>query len=109
MLNNMIKVNLKYNDDVVDSILVCGHAGYDVYGKDIVCASVSCIVITSVNALLRIDNDSISYTDDDGLHINVLKHDFVIDTIIENMICLLYDLEKQYNKNIIINKEVCSC
>ena len=38
-----------------DSIVVIGHADYAFYGKDIVCASASAIVITSINACLRIN------------------------------------------------------
>ena len=104
----MIKVNLKYNNDLIESISILGHAGFDVYGKDIVCASVSSIVITSVNAIIRLNSDSISYDDSNGISVNVLIHNDVTDTLIDNMVCLLKDLEKQYKKNIII-KEVRSC
>lgn len=104
----MIKVNLKYNNDLIESISIVGHAGFDDFGKDIVCASVSSIVITSVNAIIRLDSDSIDYDDSNGLSINVLNHNDVTDTLIDNMVSLLKDLEKQYKKNIII-KEVCSC
>ena len=31
--------------------LCSGHAGYDDYGKDIVCASVSVLVINTINSL----------------------------------------------------------
>lgn len=105
----MIKVYLKYNNNLIESIKITGHACYDVYGKDIVCASVSSIVITTVNAIIRLDEKTIDYTEDDGIYISVLKHEHVIDILIDNMISLLLELEKQYKKNIIINKEVCSC
>lgn len=104
----MIKINLKYNSDLIESISITGHALYDIYGKDIVCASVSSIVITSVNGILRLDSDSINYDDSNGLSITVLNHNDVTDTLIDNMVSLLKDLEKQYKKNIII-KEVHSC
>lgn len=104
----MIKINLKYNNDLIESISITGHAGFDVYGKDIVCASVSSIVITSVNAIIRLNSDSINYDDSNGLSITVLNHNDVTDTLIDNMVSLLKDLEKQYKKNIII-KEVHSC
>ncbi len=104
----MIKINLKYNNDLIESISITGHAGFDDFGKDIVCASVSSIVITSVNAIVRLDSDSIDYNDSNGLSINVLSHNDVTDTLIDNMVSLLKDLEKQYKKNIII-KEVHSC
>jgi hypothetical protein len=104
----MIKINLKYENNLIEFISITGHAGFDIYGKDIVCASVSSIVITSVNAIVRLKNDSISYDNSNGLSINVLSHNDVTDTLIDNMVSLLKDLEKQYEKNIII-KEVHSC
>ena len=104
----MIKVNLKYNNDLIESISITGHAGFDDFGKDIVCASVSSIVITSVNAIVRLENDSINYDDSNGLSINILSHNDVTDTLIDNMVSLLKNLEEQYKKNIII-KEVHSC
>ena len=76
---------------------------YDDYGKDIVCASVSSIVITTVNAIIRINNDAIEYRQDDDLVITIKLHDKVTDLLIENMLELLTELEKQYKKNIKIN------
>ena len=101
----MIKVILKKNSDLYESISVCGHADFADFGKDIVCAAVSSIVITSVNAIIRLDNDSISYDDSNGINISILKHNKVTDTLIYNMVSLLKDLERQYKKNIIISEE----
>lgn len=102
----MIKVKVLYNGDVIKSIRISGHANFADYGKDIVCASVSSIVITSVNAILRLNTDAISYTDTDGIFIDVLSHDNTTCVLLLNMVSLLEELEKQYKKNIIINKEV---
>ncbi|NLL44768.1 MAG: ribosomal-processing cysteine protease Prp [Mollicutes bacterium] len=100
----MIVVNIKKKDNLINEIIIKGHAKYDEYGKDIVCASISSIVITTINALLRIDQDSIKYQESDGLiNIQVLKHSDVIDKLIINMIELLKDLQRQYRKNIKIN------
>ena len=104
----MIKVSLKYDGKLVDSVIISGHAFYDDYGKDIVCASVSSIVITTINAILRIDSDSIDYLNNNGIKISVLSHNKVTDTLIENMVCLLKDLQKQYKKNVTI-EEVSRC
>jgi uncharacterized protein YsxB (DUF464 family) len=92
----MIKVNIKE-----DEITIKGHSGYSEEGSDIVCASVSSISITTVNALLSIDEDCITYEEADGyLNIKIKKHSEVIDKLINNMINLLTELEKQYKKNI---------
>ncbi|MBQ8871549.1 MAG: ribosomal-processing cysteine protease Prp [Bacilli bacterium] len=99
----MIKVNVNKKDNQIDSIVLSGHAMYDDYGKDIVCASVSSIVITTVNAIIRINNDAIEYRQDDDLVITIKLHDKVTDLLIENMLELLTELEKQYKKNIKIN------
>ena len=65
----MIKVNIKRNNGLIESIKCHGHAGYDDYGKDIVCASFSTMIITTINAILEIDKDAISYTDTNNLEI----------------------------------------
>ena len=38
-----------------NNIEITGHANFDDYGKDIVCASVSSIVITTVNGILELN------------------------------------------------------
>ena len=92
----MIKINISK-----DEITIKGHSGYSEAGSDIVCASVSSILITTVNALLSIDEDCVSYKESDGyLNLKINKHDEVIDKLIDNMINLLKELEKQYKKNI---------
>lgn len=90
-----------------NKIKITGHAMYDDYGKDIVCASVSSIIITSVNLSLRLNEKSLRYKENEGnLVIDIFSHDVVTDTIILNMMELLKELEKKYNKNIKINEEV---
>ena len=50
----MIKVKLTKNNNYYKRIIITGHANYDDFGKDIVCAAVSSTVITSVNSCLAI-------------------------------------------------------
>lgn len=102
----MIKVVIKTVDNNIDSIKISGHAEYDVKGKDIVCAAVSSITITTVNAILKLDSNAIDYDQGSSLVIKIKKHNETIDILIENMLDLLKELEKDYNKNIKINREV---
>lgn len=89
-----------------DSIVVIGHADYADYGKDIVCASASAIVITSINACLRINKESIKYKEEkDKLTIDIISKDKDVLLIIENMMSMLEELAKMYQKNIKIIKE----
>lgn len=94
----MIKISL-----LKDQIIIKGHANYAEYGNDIVCASVSSIAITTINAILRFDSNNISYIEKDGyLEINIINHTKEVDILLTNMIELFKELEKQY-KNIKIN------
>ena len=102
----MIKVNIKAKEGNINFIKISGHAGYDVCGKDIVCAAVSSITITTVNALIKLDENAIDYVQNDDLTITIKKHDEVTCVLIQNMIDLLEELEKDYKKNIKINREV---
>ena len=101
----MIKVKLIKNNNHIQKIIIKGHAMYADYGKDIVCAAVSSTIITSINASLSIDNESLIYDDKNGLDIEVKKNDIVTTKIINNMINNLYELEKAYPKNIKIKEE----
>ena len=92
----MIKVEIENN-----KIEIKGHANYDDYGKDIVCASVSSIVITTINAIIEFDPESIYYEDlNNRILIEKLKDDDITNKLINDMIELLEELEKSYKDNI---------
>ena len=96
----MIKVSIKKTKEKIQEITIDGHALYDDFGKDIVCASVSSIVITTVNAIFMIDKDAINYEDKPSFKIKILKENEIINKLVLNMINLLKELEKDYPKNI---------
>lgn len=91
----MIKVNIKK-----DCITVSGHANFDKYGKDIVCASVSSIIYTTINGILNINKDAIKVIDNKELNIQIISNDLVTKSLINNMVMLLQDLEEQYPENL---------
>ena len=97
----MIKVINKNN-----IITISGHAGFDNYGNDIVCASVSSIVITTVNIIMNLDNNAIIYTDDgNDISIENIGNNNIVDIILNTMMELLKDLQRQYKSNIKIESE----
>ena len=97
----MIKISIKNK-----KIIIKGHANYDEYGKDIVCASCSSIVITSINAALRIDSKSLSYEEaKDKLTITILNDNKYVQILIENMLAMLKELALAYKENIKIEEE----
>lgn len=101
----MIKVHINKN-----KIVMTGHAEY-AEEDDIVCASASSIVITSINACLKIDKNSLNYKEEyedkelSKLTIKITSDNKNILLIIENMISMLEELALTYKKNIKIIKE----
>ena len=92
----MIKVSKKEN-----IIEITGHSGYDIVGKDIVCSAVSSIVTTTINGIISIDKEAISYKyKNDVMTISIKKNDEITVKLINNMMDLLISLSKDYPKNI---------
>mgnify|MGYP001623823802 FL=1 len=103
----MIKVEIIRNNNNIKKISILGHAMYDEYGKDIVCASVSTLVISTVNNILSINSNTIKVEQSDSkIIIEYILKDNIIDILINNMISNLNTLANNYPKNIkIIDKE----
>lgn len=101
----MIKVQTFKENNVTCKVVIDGHSGYAESGFDIVCASVSSIVITSVNMMIRLDENAIAYEAKDGfIKMEISKHSEFIDIVLENMMDLLTQLATSYPKNIKIVK-----
>lgn len=81
-------------------ITISGHANSAEYGKDIVCASVSSIVYTTINALKKIKEDSLEVEDNSKMTIKILVEDEITNLLIENMVELLKQIEEDYPKNL---------
>ena len=102
----MIKVSISRVDGVIRYINILGHADYDDYGKDIVCASVSSIVITTINATLTFNKDYIKYIQkEDDFNIEILEVNEVTINLFNNMFKLLQELSEGYPGNIEIKEE----
>lgn len=88
-----------------NKITISGHADYS-NANDIVCASVSSIMYTTVNACLRINNKSIDYKDiGKQVVIENINKDEITNELILNMMSLFQDLSSKYPKNIRIESE----
>ena len=103
----MIKVSVTKKNQQIQEVSIQGHAMYDDFGKDIVCAAVSSCVITTVNGILEIDKDWIlAKQDSKGVLFQVQNSSDVCQSLLANMISLLEELHDQYPKNLkIISKE----
>ena len=97
----MIKVKIVKEKSKYQKISILGHAMYDDYGKDIVCSACSSIVTTTVNGVLALDKESLSYAvSKKGMTIEVKNEDSTTQILIGNMISLLKELEENYPENI---------
>ena len=97
----MISVKTTKENGFYKKIAILGHAMYDDYGKDIVCSAASSIVTTTVNGILSIDKEALTYkVGKAGLTIDVLKQDKIVELLICNMSSLLKELEENYKDNI---------
>lgn len=101
----MIKVLVIKEQNKLKSISIKGHAMYDEVGKDIVCASVSSLVISTINNILSIDNTIIDVEqNDNNILVKVLKEDKICNLLLTNMIKYLEEIAIKYPKNIKITK-----
>ena len=101
----MTKVSIKKKNNNVYEIVIKGHAKYDEYGKDIVCAAVSTMAITTINCILCLE-DSIDYEENEGLlKIKVLKDTEVVHKLLDNLHQELNEVHDMYPKNIEIRNE----
>ena len=85
----------KYLDFVCE-----GHAGYDRYSKDIVCASISVLVINTVNAIEKFTSSKpdVEAREEDGYIRCSFKEEADKDAVllIKSMILGLMQIQKQY-------------
>ena len=97
----MIKIKVDYDNNFIKSLKVSGHANYDEHGKDIVCASVSSMVILSANLALKYNDKSLEVKQSEGLvDIKVLINDEIINLIFSNLKDELEELSKEYKKHV---------
>ncbi|MCI8466820.1 MAG: ribosomal-processing cysteine protease Prp [Bacilli bacterium] len=102
----MIRIKIQRQENLIKEINLLGHALYDDYGKDIVCAGVSAILTTSVNAALKINPNSLTYHQKrDAFQLIILNQEKITQQLMQNMIDLLTELADNYPKNIKMESE----
>ena len=100
----MISVNVTFIGKDVKSLTVSGHANYDKYGKDIVCAGVSAVVTGGINALeSEIDNIKV-ISEDNKLGVEIINSNDKIQIILNTILVQLQTIENSYKKYIKITK-----
>ena len=108
----MITVKIERNDnDEIISFSLDGHAGYDVEGKDIVCAAVSAVTnmtLIGLNEKLKLN---LKVEKSDGGYIKVSLPDNVPDAemmvaqfLLESMVTEYLDIESSYGEYILVKE-----
>ena len=97
----MIQISIIRHNNEYSQIKAFGHAEYDDYGKDIVCAAVSVLIINAANSLEKFTNDLImAETHEDGTtEILLMEHpskEAVL--LIDSLILGLEEIRNQYGK-----------
>lgn len=101
----MIRIFVKKEKDYFSSIRFKGHAMYDDYGKDIVCAGASSILITTVNGILKFGQTIKVAEQKDEVTITVLEKEKITNALLENMLELLTELAEKYPRNILVKED----
>ena len=118
MINIIVKkeTNQNNNEVVIKRILIKGHADYAEYGKDIVCSSVSSMVILAINIIGEIDKNAIKYTQKDSytqshepntslIEIVNLMNNEGANKVLKTLVNMLKQLANDYPENIRIRNE----
>ena len=108
----MITINIKRNEkNEIVSFSLNGHAGYDVNGKDIVCAAVSAVtnmVLIGLNEKLGVD---LNFEKSDGGSLKVELSDKTefgkmksAQVLLESMVTEFLDIESNFKKYISVKE-----
>lgn len=82
---------------------VQGHADYDIYGKDIVCASISTALIFTANLIekLNLGYNIMDLVCEEGyFRLQIKASDRTANAVFENLEDTLEEISKQYPKNL---------
>lgn len=97
----MIKIKVEHDNNFISKIIITGHANYDDYGKDIVCAAVSASVLTTINGIIALDNSILEVNNDlDKMTIKILKNEKNSQVLLNSLLSNLKNLVVEYPKNI---------
>jgi hypothetical protein len=94
----MTTVTIIKSKDTYKGFICSGHSGFAAFGKDIVCAAVSVLVINTINSIEELAGENISVEQQDG-YISCQFKDKINDRtklLMESMIMGLRQIEQEY-------------
>ena len=97
----MIALTVVKNGDDYRSIESKGHAGFSSFGKDIVCAAASVLIINTINSIDHFTDTHIELDSEDSGYIKAVFAegcDEKAQVLLDSMVLGLTQIEKQYGK-----------
>ena len=105
-----IKIERNNNNEII-SFSLNGHAGYDVQGKDIVCAAVSAVTNMALIGLAEKLKLKLKFEKSDGGYLkvklpdNISTNDMMLAQILlESLVTEFLDIESNYGKYILVKE-----
>ena len=96
----MTPVEIFKSNDSYKGFTCTGHAGFAASGKDIVCASISVLVINTLNAIEQFTDEKMEVITKDGVIECRFPNEINDKTrlLLDTMVLGLKDIEKNYGK-----------
>lgn len=98
----MIKVSVEKKDNSYKRIICDGHAGFDEYGRDIVCAAVSVLVLNTLNSIDHFTDDKmmVDQKEDGGYILAAFPEEISDQTklLLDSMVLGLETIRDEYGK-----------
>ncbi|MSS64351.1 ribosomal-processing cysteine protease Prp [Velocimicrobium porci] len=97
----MIEITIRTDKKgICNGLIINGHAGYDEYGKDIICAAVSVLVINTINSIETFTDDKFTVRNDEEtgtIELNMIS-DISRESrlLIDSLLLGLQGIEEQY-------------
>lgn len=102
----MTLVKVSVHGSKISVIEILGHADYDEYGKDIVCAGISALSFGTLNALDELFPDSIELkVSQDKIVIRIQQSNEKLQTCLEFFLIQAGTLQESYPENIKIQRK----
>jgi uncharacterized protein YsxB (DUF464 family) len=104
----MTQIQVSAKNGSITKIVIKGHSGFDVHGKDLVCAGISSITFGALNALDEMfPNDCSLSVGSETVTVRVINQSQLLESCLEMLLIQYQTVREQYPQYVkIFRKEV---